>query len=153
MKRDSTREIAKTETTTAGIWRKMFPLAPGTKNSGMNAAMFVRTAKVTGVAISFAPSMAACKGGSPACRRSKMFSPTMIASSTTMPRVTMNAKRDTMLMEAFVAGNTRNEPTTEMRMPTVTQKATRGCRKRPSRSSTRPRPSRALRPSRSSRSL
>ena len=52
-------EMSSTLITMAGITRKSFPETPGTKNIGMNVATLVRMAKVTGLAISLAPSMAA----------------------------------------------------------------------------------------------
>ena len=44
--------------TTSGMTRKILPIIPGTNISGMNAATVVRTAKVTGLPISLAPSIA-----------------------------------------------------------------------------------------------
>ena len=41
MKSDSINEIRKTLIATAGICRKIFPLAPGTKSIGANATMFI----------------------------------------------------------------------------------------------------------------
>ena len=81
----------RTETTIAGMMLKL-ARDPGTKNRGPKAAMVVRTAKVTGTAISWAPSMAAVVGSLPCSIFSQAFSPTTMASSTTMPRVTMSAK-------------------------------------------------------------
>ena len=44
--------------TTSGMTRKILPIMPGTSIRGTNAATLVSTAKITGVEISWAPSMA-----------------------------------------------------------------------------------------------
>ena len=58
MFRDSSSENSRHGMTISGMTRKIFPIMPGTNISGLNAATVVRTAKITGVAISWAPSMA-----------------------------------------------------------------------------------------------
>lgn len=61
-------DISSTETTTAGITRKIFPEMPGTKNIGMNAATVVSTLKATGIETPRAPSMAARRKVLPSSR-------------------------------------------------------------------------------------
>ena len=54
---DSTSENSRHGMTTSGMTRKILPIMPGTNSSGLKAATVVRTANVTGLAISQAPSM------------------------------------------------------------------------------------------------
>ena len=54
---DSTSENSRHGTTTSGMTLKTLPIMPGTNSSGMKAATVVSTAKITGVAISRAPSI------------------------------------------------------------------------------------------------
>ncbi len=64
----STRDIRRTAITTTGIWRMILPMVPATKRSGAKAATVVMMAKVTGIAISRTPVMAASIGFMPASR-------------------------------------------------------------------------------------
>ncbi len=92
--------------------------------------MVVRMLKVTGRAISRTPRMAAARGVMPRCRYSKTFSPTTMASSTTMPSTTRKANIEIMLMLTPTSGNSARPPTNETTMPIITQKARRYSRKR-----------------------
>ena len=138
--------------TTMGMFRKNFPLTPGTKSIGAKNTQVVTIAKQTGTKTSCAPSMAAWSRGMPWVRFWWIDSPTTMASSTTMPSVTMNAKRLIMLIDTSAVGRKSIEPAKLIGMPKVTQKASRGARKSPSTKSTSTRPIRALRSSRSMRS-
>ena len=95
---DSISEKSRHGITMSGMVRKNLPIMPGTNISGMKAATVVSTAKITGVAISRAPSMDP-RRPSP-CRSwwAWMFSPTMMASSTTMPSTRMKANSDMKLI-------------------------------------------------------
>ena len=53
-----------------------------------------------------------------------MLSPTTMASSTTIPNTSRNAKVDKKLMETSTTGRKINAPTNETAIPTVTQSAT-----------------------------
>ena len=55
---DSSSENSRHAMTTSGITRNTLPSTPGTNSSGLKAATVVRTANVTGLAISYAPSIA-----------------------------------------------------------------------------------------------
>ena len=55
---DSSSENSRHGITTSGMTRSTLPIMPGTNSSGLKAATVVRTAKVTGRAISRAPSIA-----------------------------------------------------------------------------------------------
>ena len=68
MRSDSTREIIKTAITTIGTTRKNFPMGPGTISIGANATQLVRIAKMTGVATSLAPPIAASRRPLPSIR-------------------------------------------------------------------------------------
>ena len=133
-------ETVKTAMTTEGRTSKNWPVSPGTKSRGMKAMMLVETAKKTGMTMSFAPLMAAEMRDSPLEMRWKISSPTTTASSTTMPRVMMNPKREIMLIVEPPMGSRAMEPRMEMGMPMAVQKATRRSRKRPRASRTRTSP-------------
>ena len=124
-KKDSNSDSRRTEITTAGISLKIRPIVPGTKNNGANAATVVRIAKVTGIAISFAAATAAWGADSPFSRKANVRSPTTIASSTTMPSVTMNANVVTMLIEISAGPRISSAPRNEIGMPSATQNASR----------------------------
>ena len=61
-----------------------------------------------------------------------MFSPTMMASSTTMPSTVTNANNDMMLMETSRLGIKAIAPRNETGIPRLTQSARRRSRKRAS---------------------
>ena len=80
-----------------------------------------------------------------------MFSPTTIASSTTIPSTTMKAKSEIMFTDAPKKGIRKSAPRNEVGIPQATQNATRTSRKRLRQSTTRISPICALRHSRSMR--
>ena len=67
---DSTRLSNSTLMTTTGMFRKNFPLTPGTKSIGAKATQVVSTLKITGWATSCTPVTAARKRPMPFERRS-----------------------------------------------------------------------------------
>ncbi len=150
-KSDSSNEIASTEITTMGMFRKNFPEMPGTKSSGAKKTQVVMMEKQTGIATDLAPTTAAFSLETPSDRSWWIDSPTTIASSTTMPSVTMNAKSEIMLMETSTAGRKSSEPMKLIGIPSITQKAKRASRNKPSTRRTRIRPKAALRRRRSTR--
>lgn len=75
----------------------------------------------------------------------------MIASSTMIPMVRMKPNNEIMLIEAPMNGINRNAPRIDTGIPSVTQNASRGSRKRPSRSRTSTNPRTAFRSRRSMR--
>ena len=102
--------------------------------------MVVRTAKMTGRPTSIAPSTAAFKGGKPSSCLRNIFSPMMMASSTTIPRTIMKAKREIMLMETSKLGKIASPVKKDIGIPSVTQKANRTLRNNPRRTITSVRP-------------
>ena len=65
MNNDSIREIRNVEHTTRGITLKNLPIIPGTKYKGIKAMTLVIMLNDTGIAICFAPFIAADKKGMP----------------------------------------------------------------------------------------
>jgi len=126
--------------TTIGTWPMNLPIIPSICDRGRKAKTVVSTAMITGTATSRVPSMAAAVRLMPRSRRVKTFSPTTIASSTTMPSTTMKANIEIMFSEAPQAGMIQNPPMKEIGMPMATQKARRGCRKRARQMKTSTRP-------------
>ena len=59
----STNDAAKAIITTTGILRTNFPIIPVIMSRGRNALTVVRIVVVTGIATSFAPRIAASRGG------------------------------------------------------------------------------------------
>ena len=137
--------------TITGMTDMNLPIMPSTKNSGIKAAIEVIIENTTGVPTSSVPSMAARPKGFPCTRWEKMFSPTMIASSTTMPKATIKANSDSMLIEASKGSISTKAPKKLMGMPIITQKAKRKSRKKLRQMKTSTRPRRALRISKSMR--
>ena len=131
---------ARTTITTTGMFRMMLPRVPGTISRGQNAAIVVRTAKMTGLLTCEAPCTADSKGASPFSRLRYMFSPMTIASSTTIPRISMNAKREIMLIDISNTGRSHSPVAKEMGIPIVTQKASLTLRKSERSITTRMRP-------------
>ena len=81
-----------------------------------------------------------------------MFSPTTIASSTTIPSTRMKANSDITLIVTSTYGSRASAPMNETAMPTDTQRASRSFRNRASTRNTSRRPSRPLSSSTRSRS-
>ena len=137
--------------TMTGMTTMNLPMLPSTKARGRKAATEVRMVKTTGLATSRVPSTAAGTRPFPRSRWEKMFSPTTTASSTTMPRARMKAKRESMLIDTSKGSISRKLPRKEMGIPSITQKARRRSRNRLRQTKTSTRPTWALRSSRSSR--
>ena len=100
----------------------------------------VRIANITGVDTCVAPLTAASILDKPLSFQIKMFSPTIIASSTTIPRTKMNTNRESILMETSALGRSQNPPIKEMGIPKETQKASFGFRKMAKTITTRVKP-------------
>ena len=115
--------------TTAGSGHQYFPISPGINSSGTKATQVVRIVKVTGRAISRVASMALVSRSPPDWRYSWMFSPTTIASSTTIPMATRNPNIEIMLILTPTSGRNINPPINEIAIPIITQKASRISRK------------------------
>ena len=138
--RDSTSEPKSTTMTTSGMLRSSLPMTPLPMSRGPKATMVVRTEKITGRPTSMAPSVAALKGGSPSSCLRNIFSPMIMASSTTIPRTMIKAKSDIMFMDTSRCGRIASPVRNDIGMPRVTQKASRMSRKRARRTNTSPRP-------------
>ena len=69
-----------------------------------------------------------------------MLSPTMIASSTTIPSTRMKANSESMFIDMPSSGSTHSAPMKEIGIPIVTQKARRKRRKSASTRKTRSSP-------------
>ena len=150
MTRDSTSENRRHGITMTGMTLKIFPIEPGTKSIGMNAATVVKTANTMGVDISQAPSMAPRNPCPWCCWCVWMFSPTTMASSTTIPNTRMKAKMDKTLMETSNVGINQIAPRNEIGIPRLVQNANRRSRNRASEIKTSTKPPSPLRSSRES---
>ncbi len=73
-------------------WRKNFPMTPFMKTTGMKIAMIAIVAERAANVILPVPSRAAVTRSFPSSKGRKMFSMTMIASSTTMPTASPSAR-------------------------------------------------------------
>ena len=140
MNRASIQDIRKQLITTTGIARNSFPIIPGNARIGKNAATLVRMANARGTATSLAPCTAASGNAMPCCICSKIFSPAIMASSTTIPSAIIKANIEIILMDTSAAGINSKAPKNAVGIPIVTQKARRYSRNRLSntRTSTRP---------------
>ena len=152
MKIASIQLSAKILITTSGMMPNTSPRKPGRNSSGMKATMLDRIENASGTAISRAPRMAASRMLAPRSRCEWMFSPTMMASSTTMPSAMMKANIEIMLMDTPTSGRNSIAPRKAVGMPSVTQKARRASRNSPSSTSTSTSPIQAFLSSSSRRS-
>ncbi len=108
-----------------GITAINLPIMPEINIMGVNATTVVVIAITTGPPTSFRPSITAIEGGFPLLWCLNMFSPTIMASSTSIPRVMIKAKRDIMLIVSFKESSTIKAAIKEMGIPTATQNARR----------------------------
>jgi hypothetical protein len=123
--------------TIVGMSPRNLPIVPPMKRRGEKAATVVKTAKMTGMPTRCVPRMEASKGSPvPSCS-AYTFSPTTMASSTTMPMERMKPKRDRRLIDTSRYCMRMNVPVNDKKMPTEVQKASRGARKRVSVRTTR----------------
>ena len=88
----------------------------------MKAAMVVRIVIKTGGPISIAPSTAAFRFVLPISWCEKIFSPTTIASSTTIPSTRINANRDIIFIVVSSEGIAINAPAKLIGIPIIIQK-------------------------------
>ena len=131
----------------------ILPVTPDTNSIGVNAAIVVSTPKITGTMTSYVPRIAALVPLPVRVCVLWMFSPTTIASSTTMPSTRMNANSDIMLIETSNTGISAIEPRKDTGMPSVTHSASRRRRNSASTTNTIAKPVIALLASRSIRLL
>ncbi len=126
---DSTKEPIKVAITTIGIGKKNLPKKPGMVRIGIKATIVVRTAKVTGIDTLFVPMTEALTPGPPCFWNSvNILSPTIIASSTTIPNTNMKPKSEARLMVTSNTGKTINAPKKEIGIPSMTKNANEGLR-------------------------
>ena len=129
MNLDSISEKKSAGITTSGISFINFPSHPGRKSIGTNATILVMMAKVTGMATKCVPMIDACKDFSPFEPRVYTDSPTTIASSTKIPSTTINANKETRLIDAPTNPMVAKAPMNEIGRPIATQMARDGRRK------------------------
>ena len=122
----SISDHTKTEITTKGKIRHMPPMSPSTASIGENVTIVVRTAKNTGVATCIAPLTAASTEFIPRSLNNAIFSPTTIASSTTIPSTKMKVNNDNILIERSRGPNNQKPPMKEIGIPRETQNANLG---------------------------
>ena len=120
--------MIRTTIVTTGMIRQIFPRAPSTRIIGENVTMVVRTANITGVATWYVPLNAASDLPSPRCLNMKIFSPTIIASSTTIPKTKIKVNREIMLMDTSNNGNNQKPPMNDIGIPSDIQPANFGFR-------------------------
>ena len=102
------------------------PYTPGIPRSGAKAAIVVRTPKAAGKSTLRVPRIAdSSRLSPPSSIRRWTFSPTTIASSTTMPRATMNANMLSRLTVIPRPGINRNAPKNVNGSPAAVQTARR----------------------------
>ena len=130
----------KAKMTTHPMGAKKPAMRPSTMISGRNAAMVVRTPKMTGTETSQVPSTAAVSGDFPSCSWPNTRSPTTMASSTTIPRTKMKAITVIVDMVISVKGSTARVPSRATGMPMATHMATRNFRNSANITNTRIRP-------------
>ena len=120
------------------------PMMPGTNSIGAKAAMVVSTPKVTGASTSSVPRTAALVRFPVRTCVVWMFSPTTMASSTTMPSTKMNANSEIILIDWSNSPMQAIAPRNEIGMPRVTQNANRMRRNRVNTTKTSTKPERAF---------
>ena len=140
MVNDSISEKISTTIVTTGMILHTFPKAPSTNIIGEKVTIVVKTANITGFATWYAPSNAASGPLSPLFLNICMFSPTTIASSTTIPSTRMKVNSEIILMETSKIGRSQNPPINEIGMPNETQPASFGLRNKASTTSTNDKP-------------
>ena len=118
---DSINEKISVQITTMGITFISLPSGPGNMIKGANAMMVVSTEKMTGFCTSWAPSIAPLTPVIPWRCLLNTFSPTIMASSTTMPSTNIKANNEIIFKEPPKLGNNINAPIKEMGIPRVTQ--------------------------------
>ena len=133
---DSTREKIRQQITVDAITPITCPKKPIPKSRGIKATTVVNTPKVTGMVTRCAPSIAPASCPSPSWCLECTLSPITIASSTRMPRTSMNPNMDIASIESPIALVRNIAPRNATGTPTLTQKASRGRKKSASRIST-----------------
>ena len=118
------------------------PVTPLIIRIGPKAATLVRIVARTGLPTWRTPSIAASRGEQPSSIRRKTFSPTTMASSTTMPSTTMKANIVIMFMVTPAELAISRPPRKATGMPSAVTSATRRLRKSTREISTRRPPTR-----------
>ena len=105
------------------------PVFPAKFNIGANTTIVVSTPKNTGVNTSIVPLIVdVILSSLSLIRRLKTFSPTIIASSTTIPNTTININADKTFTVTPICGSIIRAPPKEIGIPIATQNATEGLR-------------------------
>ena len=115
--------------TTSGTLLMILPVEPGTVSRAQKAVTVVNTEKMTGALIRCAPRIAVVSPSRSRLRSAKMFSPTTIASSTTIPSASTRAIIENMLMETPSICMPQSVPTSATDNPAATHSARRTSRK------------------------
>ena len=126
--RHSTSENDSARVTTTGSGVAVLAISPGRKNICPTNIMVEITANITGLTTARVPITAPLAPVSPAAWWACTDSPTIIASSTTIPRINRNAISEIMFRLMPVNGSTKNVPMNAMAMPTHTHMANSGRR-------------------------
>ena len=117
--------------TTTGIGKKNFPKNPGIVKIGINATIVVNIANITGTETLLVPLIEASTFEILGFLFSvKILSPTIIASSTTIPKTKIKPKRDARFMLISKKGKKIKAPKNEIGIPSITKKASEGLKKR-----------------------
>ena len=120
---DSMIEKSRQRITTIPIASGMAPNVPGTSSSGMNVTTVVKTPKVAGVATRFAPIITLSMPGPSLSVVLCTLSPMIIASSTTIPKTSINPNRLMRLIDPPASGSSAKAPRNAIGMPSITQNA------------------------------
>ena len=109
------------KTTTPPIVLKNAPNCPPNSKIGKNAAMVVRTPKITGTETSIVPSIAASSFENPFTSKAWIRSPTTIASSTIIPSTRIKPITVSELIVSPTEGNRARAPAIAIGIPAATQ--------------------------------
>ena len=124
---DSIKENTRIGIAVRGKVLHIGPVSPAKSSIGAKTTMVVKIPKKTGSITSIVPFIVDVKLSSfSLILLLKTFSPTMIASSTTIPKTTINIKVDNTLIVTPSIGSKISAPPKEMGIPIATQKATEG---------------------------
>ena len=138
---DSIKDQNSVGITTSGMILHILPTEPSTNSMGENVAIVVSTANTTGTPTSYAPLLAAVLRSTPFSICLYIFSPTITASSTTIPRTRIKVKSDNKLIETSKYGSISSAPINDIGIPSDTQNANLGLRNKASMIKTKNKPS------------
>ena len=124
---DSTSEKTKIGIAVKGNVLHIGPVSPAKSSIGAKTTIVVKIPKKTGSITSIVPFTVEVKLSSLSLILLRnTFSPTIIASSTTIPSTTINIKVDKTFIVTPNSGSNNNAPPKDMGIPMATQKATEG---------------------------